>query len=82
VHHIHRLGFLLGNAAHWGRRKQQEESMFKMTKDDLARKSNAQLLGLFNQVSLGLRVLNAKRSLAQSLLVLIQQEIAKRGPAP
>ncbi len=56
--------------------------MFKVTKDDLARKTNVQLLGLFNQVSLGLRVLNAKRSLAQSLLVMIQQEIAKRGPAP
>lgn len=56
--------------------------MFKVTKDDLARKSNAQLLGLFNQVSLGLRILNAKRSLAQSLLVMIQQEILRRGPAP
>jgi len=56
--------------------------MFKVTKDDLARRTNAQLLGLFNQVSLGLRVLNANRSLAQSLLVMIQQEIAKRGPAP
>lgn len=31
---------------------------------------------------IGLRILNAKRSLAQSLLVMIQQEIAKRGPAP
>jgi hypothetical protein len=65
-----------------GGAKQQEESMFKMTKGDLAQKSNAQLAALFQEASKGLTTANAEIASAQSLLAMIQSELAVRNPAP
>jgi hypothetical protein len=62
------------NAAHRGRR----ESMFKMTKGDLAKKSNAQLAALFQQASKGLTTAQSDLSWAQSLVAMIRAEIASR----
>lgn len=70
------------NAAHRGRRKQQEESMFKMTKDDLAKKTDAQLAALFQQASVGLAAAKLDVASAQSHLAMIRAEIASRVPSP
>ncbi len=56
--------------------------MFKMTKGDLAAKSNAQLFAIFQEASKGLSAAKSDVALAQSLLALIRAEIAKRGPSP
>lgn len=56
--------------------------MFKMTKGDLAKKTNAQLSALFQEASKGLIATNFDIASAQSLLAMIRAEIAKRGPAP
>lgn len=56
--------------------------MFKMTKGDLAQKSNAQLAALFQKASNGLTTANAEIASAQSLLAMIQSELAVRKPAP
>lgn len=56
--------------------------MFKMTKGDLATKSNAQLTALFQEVSKGLIAPKPDIASAQSLLVMIRAEIAKRSPSP
>jgi len=68
---------LIGSGA-----KQEEKSMFKMTKGDLATKSNAQLTALFQEVSKGLIAPKPDIASAQSLLVMIRAEIAKRSPSP
>jgi hypothetical protein len=65
-----------------GGAKQQEESMFKMTKGDLAAKSNAQLFALFQEASKGLIAAKTELASAQSLLAMIRDELARRGPAP
>jgi hypothetical protein len=56
--------------------------MYKMTKGDLAAKSNAQLFALFQEASKGLIAATSDIGSAQSLLAMIRAEIAKRGPSP
>lgn len=56
--------------------------MFKMTKDDLAKKTDAQLAALFNQASNGLAAAGSDLAAAQSLRAMIRAEIARRGPLP
>jgi hypothetical protein len=56
--------------------------MFKMTSHDLAKKSDAQLSALFQEVSIGLVASKAQVALAQSLLAMINSERSKRSPAP
>lgn len=56
--------------------------MFKITKDDLAKKTDAQLAALFQEVSLGLSVAGSIIASTQSALALIRAEIARRGPRP
>lgn len=56
--------------------------MFKMTKGDLASKSNSQLAALFQEASKSLIATQADLASAQSLLAMIRAEIAKRGPSP
>lgn len=55
--------------------------MFKMTKGDLAEKTDAQLTALFLEASNGLAFGKPEIAAAQSLLALIQAEIARRGPS-
>lgn len=55
--------------------------MFKITKDDLAKKTNAQLAALFQEVSLGLSVASSIIASAQSALALIRTELAARAPS-
>lgn len=56
--------------------------MFKMTKDDLAKTSDAQLAALFQQASSNLQPDDSDLPHAQSLLAMIRAEFAKRGPRP
>lgn len=56
--------------------------MFKMTRGDLAAKTNAQLFALFQETSKGLTGTKPDLASAQSLLAMIRAEIAKRGPFP
>lgn len=56
--------------------------MFKITKDDLARKSDAQLAALFQEAAKGITPASPNRPAAQSLLAMIAAERAKRGPRP
>lgn len=56
--------------------------MFKMTKGDLAAKTNAQLFALFQEASKGLIATKSDLASAHSLLAMIRAEIAKRGPSP
>lgn len=52
--------------------------MFKMTKGDLAQKSNAQLTALFQEASKGLTAAQSDIASVQSLLAMIRAEIASR----
>lgn len=57
--------------------------MFKMTKDDLAKKTDAQLAALFQEASTGLAATGSKLISAQSLLAMICAEIARHSsPTP
>lgn len=56
--------------------------MFKITKDDLAKKTDAQLSALFQEVVKGIISANPDRHAMQSLLTMIAAERAKRGPRP
>lgn len=59
--------------------------MFKMTRNDLARKTSAQLASLFNQVNQGLGGLadpGRDRDQALSLLAMIRTEQSTREPQP
>lgn len=65
--------------------KAKEESMFKMTRNDLARKSPAQLSALFNEVNQSLGNLadpSPEKALALSLVAMIRAEQARRDLAP
>ena len=55
---------------------------FNLTRNDLATKSASQLAALFQQASTALAVSNATIASAQSLLAMIDRELASRGPAP
>lgn len=54
--------------------------MFKITKDDLAKKTDAQLAALFQDASSGLAVKGANLASAQSLVAMIRAEMTRRGP--
>lgn len=56
--------------------------MFKITKADLAKKTDAQLAALFQEASNGLAATGSNLASAQSVLVMIRAEIGKRGPSP
>ena len=59
--------------------------MFKMTRNDLARKSPAQLSALFNEVNQSLGNSpdpSPERTRVATLLAMIRAELAGRGPAP
>ncbi|WP_288804734.1 hypothetical protein [uncultured Novosphingobium sp.] len=56
--------------------------MFKMTKDDLAKKTDAQLTALFQEASKGLIATKSGLASAQSLLAMISAEIARRDLRP
>lgn len=56
--------------------------MFKITKDDLARKTDAQLAALFQQASVRLTAAKSDRTTVQSLLAMIHAERANRAPSP
>lgn len=56
--------------------------MFKMTKGDLAQKSEAQLAALFQQATLGLSAAKSDLATAQSLIAMIRTEIANRHQSP
>lgn len=53
--------------------------MFKITKDDLAKKTDAQLATLFQEASYGLVAKGPALAVAQSLVAMIRAEIALRG---
>jgi len=55
--------------------------MFKITKDDLAKKTDAQLTALFQQATLGLSAAKCNLAAVQSLLTMIRTERASR-PSP
>lgn len=57
--------------------------MFKISQSDLKTKSKAQLHALFNHVASRIPALkNPELKIAQSALVMIDLELARRGPAP
>lgn len=56
--------------------------MFKISKDDLAKKTDAQLAALFQEVVRGITPASPDRHAMQSLLAMIAAERAKRGPRP
>lgn len=59
-----------------------EETMFKITSDDLAKKTDSQLAALFQEVAKGITPTSPDRPAVQSLLALIIAERAKRGIGP
>ena len=54
--------------------------MFKISKDDLTKKTDAQLAALFQEASLGLAAKGSALAVAQWLLAMIRAETACRGP--
>lgn len=56
--------------------------MFKITKDDLAKKTDAQLTALFQEVSKGLTAKGPDLPAAQSLVRTICSELARRRAKP
>jgi hypothetical protein len=56
--------------------------MFKMTKSDLAQKSDSQLAALFQQASVSLAAAKSDLACVQSLLAMIHAERANRRPSP
>ncbi|WP_189338540.1 hypothetical protein [Sphingobium sp. SCG-1] len=56
--------------------------MFKVTKADLAQKTDAQLAALFQQASHHLKPSISDTPQAQSLLAMIRAEITRRGRRP
>ena len=57
-------------------------TIIKLTRSDLARKSRSQLAALFQQASLVVAASQSDLNAAQSALAMIDQELARRGPAP
>ncbi|WP_323810714.1 hypothetical protein [Sphingobium baderi] len=52
--------------------------MFKITKSDLTKKTDAQLSALFQQAVIGLSAAKSDRAAAQMLLAMIRAERANR----
>ena len=70
-------------APNCGRRMTMEGKMFKISKSDLKTKSKMQLYAMFNQIASRIPALqNPELDLAKSALVMIEQEIKIRDPAP
>jgi hypothetical protein len=57
-------------------------TIIKLTRSDLARKSRSQLAALFQHASLAVSASQSDLNAAQSALAMIDQELARRGPAP
>ncbi|OYU76428.1 MAG: hypothetical protein CFE32_10255 [Alphaproteobacteria bacterium PA3] len=57
-------------------------TIIKLSRADLSRKSRSQLAALFQQASLAVSVSQIDLNVAQSALAMIDQELARRGPAP
>ena len=57
-------------------------TIIKLTRSDLARKSRSQLAALFQQASVAVATSQSDLNDAQSALAIIDQELARRGPAP
>lgn len=58
------------------------DTIIKLSRADLARKSRSQLAALFQQASLAVLVSQSDLNAAQSALAMIDQELTRRGPAP
>lgn len=56
--------------------------MFKLTENDLAGKTDAQLVALFNQASAHIAPRDPHRHAAQSLQAMIRVVMAARRPSP
>lgn len=56
--------------------------MFKITKDDLTKKTDVQLATLFQEASIGLAVKGPALAAAHTLLAMIRVEIARRAWGP
>lgn len=56
--------------------------MFKISKGDLAKKTDAQLAALFQQATIGLTAAESDLAAAQSLLAMIRLERASRHSSP
>jgi hypothetical protein len=57
-------------------------TIIKLTRSDLARKSRSQLAALFQQASVKVSASQRDLNAAQTALAMIDQELACRGPAP
>jgi hypothetical protein len=57
-------------------------TIIKLNRADLARKSRSQLAALFQQASLAVSASQSDLNAAQSALTIIAQELARRDPAP
>ena len=57
-------------------------TIIKLSRSDLARKSRIQLAALFQQASITVSASQSDLNPAQSALAIIAQELARRGPAP
>ena len=78
-------GWSLSNAARGGRRKLRRKAMLKITRDHLRRKSDRQLVALFNSLNSEIAAYqpaSPELGNAQSLLAMIAQEQAARNFCP
>lgn len=57
-------------------------TIIKLTRSDLARKSRSQLAVLFQQVSLAVSASQSDLNAAQSALAMIKAELSRRVPNP
>lgn len=57
-------------------------TIIKITRADLSRKSRSQLAALFQQTSLAVSASQSDLNAVQSALAMIDQELARRGAAP
>jgi hypothetical protein len=65
-----------------GAYEMEEVMNFNLTRNDLATKSASQLAALFQQASTAIAANHGATASAQSLLAMIDGELASRGPAP
>ena len=60
-----------------------EETMnFNLNRNDLATKSTSQLAAMFQQASNAIAANQTPAASAHTLIVMIAQELGRRGPAP
>jgi hypothetical protein len=65
-----------------GAYEMEDDMNFNLTRNDLATKSTAQLAALFQDATRALAANQGATASAQSLLAMIDRELASRGPAP